>query len=165
VQAATEYWEARPWSHWDDSQPFEVAVSGPLTHTFEGCVFHTGDGRAGLALYFKPGALQMLMEMQARGQGDAATQLPAIAVTLDTTPAYAVEALASAGRVPRLPMPLKTGPEGISVPNPTEAVLLVAALRAVARLSPAQQEVLSTVVAGEAQMEVRVRAPAPRVRH
>jgi hypothetical protein len=44
-------------------------------------------------------------------------------------------------------------------------VLLVAALRAVARLSPEQQEVLSTVVAGEAQMEVRVRAPVPRVRH
>jgi hypothetical protein len=165
VQASTEYWEARPWTHWDDSQPFEVAVSGPLTHTFEGCVFHTGDGRAGLALYYKPGALQMLMEMQARGQGDAATQLPAIAVTLDTSPVYAVEALSAAGRVPRLPMPLKTGPDGISVPNPIEAVLLVAALRAVARLSPDQQEVLSTVVAGEAQMEVRVRAPAPRVRH
>ena len=75
------------------------------------------------------------------------------------------EALTAAGRVPRLPMPLKTSPEGISVPNATEAVLLVAALRAVARLSPTQQEVVSTVVAGDAQMEVRVRAPAPRVRH
>lgn len=165
VQAATEYWEARPWTHWDDSQPFEVAVSGPHVHTYEGCVFHTGDGRAGLALYFKPGALQVLMEMQARGQSEAANQLPAIAVTLDTSPLYAVEALSAAGRVPRLPMPLKTGPDGISVPGPVEALVLVAALRAVARLSPEQQEVLSTVVAGEAQMEVRVRAPAPRVRH
>jgi hypothetical protein len=165
VQAATEYWDARPWTHWDDSQPFEVAVSGPLVHTYEGCVFNTGDGRAGLALYAKPGALQMLMEMQARGQPEAANALPAIAVTLDTSPLYAVEALSAAGRVPRLPMPLKTGPEGISVPSPVEALLLVAALRAVARLSPDQQEVISTVVAGDAQMEVRVRAPAPRVRH
>ncbi len=165
VQAATEYWEARPWTHWDDSQPFEVVVTGPLTHTFEGCVFHMGDGRAGLALYFKPGALQMLMEMQARGQGDAATSLPAIAVTLDTSPAYAVDALTAAGRAPRLPLPLKTGPDGIGVPSPLESLVLVAALRAVARLSPTQQEVLSNVVAGDEQMQVRVRAPAPRVRH
>jgi hypothetical protein len=165
IEASTEFWGAKPWTHWDDSQPFEVAVSGPLTHTYEGCVFHTGDGRAGMALYFKPGALQVLMEMQARGQEQAANQLPAVAVTLDTSPAYAVEALAAAGRVPRLPMPLKTGPDGIGVPNPVEALVLVAALRAVARLSPEQQEVLSTVVAGDAQMEVRVRAPAPRVRH
>jgi hypothetical protein len=165
MEASTEYWNAKPWAYWDDSQPFEVAVSGPLVHTFEGCVFHTGDGRAGLALYFKPGALQVLMEMQARGQGEAANQLPAIAVTLDTSPAYVVETMAAAGRVPRLPMPLKTGPDGIGVPGPVEALVLVAALRAVARLSPEQQEVLSTVVAGDAQMEVRVRAPAPRVRH
>ena len=108
----------------------------------------------------------MLMEMQARGQADAATQLPRHRRHAGHVPLYAVEALSSAGRVPRLPMPLKTGPDGISVPNPMEAVLLVAALRAVARLSPAQQEVLSTVVAGGgAQMEVRVHAPAPRVRH
>nr|AHE14557.1 hypothetical protein asmbl_13 [uncultured bacterium] len=167
IEASTEFWEAKPWTHWDDSQPFEVAVSGPLTHahTYEGCVFHTGDGRAGLALYFKPGALQVLMEMQARGQEQAANQLPAVAVTLDTSPAYAVEALEAAGRVPRLPMPLKTGPDGIGVPGPVEALVLVAALRAVARLSPEQQEVLSTVVADDAQMEVRVRAPVPRVRH
>ncbi|MBZ4395735.1 hypothetical protein [Myxococcus sp. AS-1-15] len=165
VQAATEYWEARPWTHWDDSQPFEVAVSGPLTHTFEGCVFHTGDGRAGLALYFQPGALQQLMHMQAQGQAEAAQGLPAIAVTLDTTPAYAVEALSSAGRVPRLPMPLKTGAGGVGVPSTVEALLLVATLRAVARLGPEQQEVLSSVVAGDARMEVHVRAPKPRVRH
>ncbi|MCP3168838.1 hypothetical protein [Myxococcus qinghaiensis] len=165
VQAATEFWEARPWTYWDDSQPFEVAVSGPLNHTFEGCVFHMDDGRAGLALYFKPGALQMLMEMQARGQAEAAQELPAIAVTLDTTPAYAVEALTSAHRVPRLPMPLKTGKDGVGVPSSVEALLLVAALRAVARLSPEQQEVLSSVVAGDARMEVHVRAPTPRLRH
>ncbi|WP_141592783.1 MULTISPECIES: hypothetical protein [unclassified Myxococcus] len=165
VQASTEYWDARPWTHWDDSQPFEVAVTGPMNHTFEGCVFHMGDGRAGLALYFKPGALQMLMEMQARGQGDAATSLPAIAVTLDTSPSYAVDALTAAGRAPRLPLPLKTGPDGISVPSPLESLVLVASLRAVARLSPEQREVLSSVVAGDEQMQVRVRAPAPRVRH
>lgn len=165
VQAATEFWEAKPWTHWDDSQPFEVAVSGPLNHTFEGCVFHMGDGRAGLALYFKPGALQMLMEMQARGQAEAAQELPAIAVTLDTTPEYAVEALAAAHRVPRLPMPLKTGKDGVGVPSTVEALLLVAVLRAVARLSPEQQEVLSSVVAGDARMEVHVRAPTPRLRH
>ena len=165
VQAATEYWDAKPWTHWDDSQPFEVAVTGPLNHAFEGCVFHMGDGRAGLALYFKPGALQMLMEMQARGQGDDATSLPAIAVTLDTSPPYAVAALTAAGRAPRVPLPLKTGPEGIDVPSPLESLVLVAALRAVARLSPTQREVLSNVVAGDAQMQVRVRAPAPRVRN
>ncbi|WNZ62992.1 hypothetical protein QEG98_04105 [Myxococcus sp. MxC21-1] len=69
------------------------------------------------------------------------------------------------GRAPRLPLPLKTGPDGISVPSPLESLVLVASLRAVARLSPEQREVLSSVVAGDEQMQVRVRAPAPRVRH
>lgn len=165
VQAATEYWEARPWARWDDSQPFEVTVSGPLVHTFEGCVFHGEDGRAGLALYFQSGALQRLMEMQARGQAEAAQELPAIAVTLDTSPGYAVEALAAAKRVPRLPMPLKTGKEGVGMPSSVESLVLVAALRAVARLTPDQPEVLSSVVAGDARMEVLVRAPTPRLRH
>ena len=86
-------------------------------------------------------------------------------MTLDTSPAYAVEALAAANRAPRLPMPLKTGPQGIAVPAMVEALVLVAALRAVARLSPSQREAISTIVAGSEQMQVHVKAPAARVRH
>jgi hypothetical protein len=165
VQAATEFWEARPWTHWDDSQPFQIAVSGALSRTYEGSVFGGEDGGEGLALYEQAGALRVLMDLQGSGQSDAATQLPAIGVTLVARPAYAVEALAAAGRVPRLPLPLKTGPSGVSMPSLVEALVLVATLRAVARLDLTRREALSTVVAGDEQMVVRVLAPPPRVRN
>ncbi|RKH19073.1 hypothetical protein D7X74_07915 [Corallococcus sp. CA047B] len=165
VQAATEYWNAMPWTHWDDGQPFVVDVTGAHEHTYEGCVFHADDGLAGLALYERPGALARLLELQVHGQGEEAKALPAIAVSLEPSPAYAVEALSAAGRVPRLPLPIKSGPHGVSVPSSLESLILVAALRAVARLSPTQTEALSSMVAGEARMDVRVRAPAQRVRN
>ncbi|HEX8700859.1 MAG TPA: hypothetical protein VF815_18585 [Myxococcaceae bacterium] len=166
LQAATEFWEARPWSHWDDSQPFHVTISGPLNRTYEGSIFGGGEeGGEGLALYEQTGALKLLMDLQGRGQGNAASSLPAIGVTLDNRPDYAVAALAAAGRVPRLPLPLKTGPSGILVPSTVEALVLVATLRAVARLAPTRREALSTVVAGDAQMAVRVLAPPPRLRN
>ena len=75
------------------------------------------------------------------------------------------EAMAAAGRAPRLPLPLKTGPSGVSKPSLVEALVLVATLRAVARLDVTRREALSTVVAGEEQMAVRVLAPPPRVRN
>ncbi|HYH96468.1 hypothetical protein [Hyalangium sp.] len=165
VQAATEFWEARPWSHWDDSQPFHISISGALSRTYEGSVFGGEDGGEGIALYEQSGALRVLMDLQGSGQGEAANQLPAIGLTLDTRPEYAIHALSAAGRAPRLPLPLKTGPSGLSMPSPVEALVLVATLRAVARLDLNQREAISTVVAGEEQMSVRVVAPQPRLRH
>ncbi|RKH15215.1 hypothetical protein D7V97_00965 [Corallococcus sp. CA053C] len=165
VQASTEYWDAKPWLHWDDGQPFVVDVTGAHEHTYEGCVFYADDGLTGLALYERPGALAWLLELQVHGQTEEAKALPAIAVSLEATPAYAVDALAAAGRVPRLPLPLKSGPQGVSVPSSLEALILVAALRAVARVSPEQPVAISSMVAGEARMDVRVRAPPPRVRN
>jgi hypothetical protein len=165
VQAASEFWEARPWTHWDDTQPFQITVSGALSRTYEGSVFGGEDGGEGLALYEQSGALRVLMELQASGQSEVASHLPAIGVTLDSRPAYAIEALAAAGRVPRLPLPMKTGPSGLSKPSLVEALVLVATLRAVARLDLSRREALSTVVAGEEQMAVRVLAPPPRMRN
>lgn len=165
VQAGTEFWEARPWSHWDDSQPFHVTVSGPISRTYEGSIFGGEDGGEGLALYEQTGALKVLMDMQSQGKGEAATHLPAIGLTLDTRPSYAVDALAAAGRAPRLPLPMKTGPSGLTMPSPLEALVLVATLRAVARLDPSRREALSTVVAGTEEMAVRVLAPQPRMRN
>lgn len=165
VQAATEFYAAQPWRHWDDSQPFHISVSGALTRTYEGSVFGGEDGGEGLALYEQAGALKVLMDLQGSGKDAAASQLPAIGVTLDTRPEYAIQALAAAGRAPRLPLPLKTGPSGVSMPSLVEALVLVATLRAVARLDLTRREALSTVVAGEEQMSVRVLAPQPRVRN
>lgn len=165
VQAGSEFWEARPWSHWDDAQPFHITITGPLTRTYEGSIFGGEDGGEGLALYEQTGALKMLMDLQGRGRSEAATRLPAIGVTLDNRPSYAVDALAAAGRAPRLPLPLKTGPSGLSMPSPLEALVLVATLRAVARLDPNRREALSTVVSGTEQMSVRVIAPQPRLRN
>jgi hypothetical protein len=165
LQAAAEFWEARPWQRWDDAQPFAVHVSGPLTHTYEGSVFGQGEADVGLALYVQPGALRTLTDLQGHGHAEAARRLPAIAVTLDDKPAYATQALAAAGRVPRVPLPLKTGPGGIGLPSAVEVLVLVATLRAVARLTPEQREAVSQVVAEDGEMRVRVLAPAPRVRN
>ncbi|WP_224363695.1 hypothetical protein [Hyalangium versicolor] len=165
VQAGTEFWEARPWTHWDDSQPFHVTVTGPLSRTYEGSIFGGENGGEGIALYEQTGALKVLMDLQGSGHGDAATQLPAIGLTLDTRPSYAVAALAAAGRAPRLPLPLKTGPGGLSMPSPIEALVLVATLRGMARLDPNQREALSTIVSGTEQMVIRVVAPQPRMRN
>jgi len=165
VQAATEFWEARPWTHWDDSQPFHISISGALSRTYEGSVFGGEEGGEGLALYEQSGALKVLMDLQGSGKDAAASQLPAIGVTLDTRPEYAIQALAAAGRAPRLPLPLKTGPSGLSMPSLVEALVLVATLRAVARLDLTRREAVSTVVAGEEQMSVRVLAPQARVRN
>ncbi|GMU00676.1 hypothetical protein KH5H1_47960 [Corallococcus caeni] len=166
VQAATEFWDAMPWTHWDDSQAFVVEVTGAHEHTYEGCVFHGDDeGPSGLALYLSPGALGRLLELQVHGAEAEAKALPAITVSLEGRPAYAVEALSAAGRLPRLPLPVKAGPQGLAVPSSLEALILVAALRAVARLTPSQPEAISSMVAGDARMDVRVRAPAPRVRN
>ncbi|HET9449396.1 MAG TPA: hypothetical protein VFO83_00865 [Aggregicoccus sp.] len=165
LQAAAEFWEARPWQRWDDAQPFDVRVSGPLSHTYEGSVFGQGEQDVGLALYVQPGALRTLTDLQGHGHADAARRLPAIAVTLDDKPAYATEALAAAGRVPRVPLPLKTGPAGIGLPSAVEVLVLVATLRAVARLSPEQREAVSQVVAPDGEMRVRVLAPPPRVKN
>ena len=163
VEAATEFWEARPWTHWDDSQPFHISISGAFSRTYEGSVFGGEEGGEGLALYEQSGALKVLMELQ--GSGKDASQMPAIGVTLDTRPEYAIQALAAAGRAPRLPLPLKTGPAGLSMPSLVESLVLIATLRAVARLNLTQREAISTVVAGEEQMSVRVLAPQPRVRN
>ncbi|MHA7627729.1 hypothetical protein [Corallococcus sp. M7] len=166
VQAATEFWDAQPWTHWDDSQAFTVDVTGAHEHTYEGCVFHGEDeGPSGLALYLSPGSLGRLLELQVHGADKEAQALPAITVSLEARPTYAVDALSAAGRAPRLPLPVKAGPQGLSVPSSLESLILVAALRAVARLSPSQPEALSSMVAGDARMDVRVRAPAPRVRN
>jgi hypothetical protein len=51
------------------------------------------------------------------------------------------------------------------MPSLVEALVLVATLRAVARLDLTRREALSTVVAGDEQMVVRVLAPPPRVRN
>ena len=165
LQATAEFWEARPWQRWDDAQGFDVMVSGPLSHTFEGSVFGQGERDVGLALYLQPGALRTLTDLQGHGHAEAARRLPAIAVTLDDKPAYATEALAAAGRAARVPLPLKTGPQGIGLPSPVEVLVLVATLRAVARLSPEQREAVSQVVAEDGEMTVRVLAPPPRVKN
>ncbi len=165
VQAATEFWEARPWRQWDDSQPFHITVSGSHSGRYEGSVFGGEGGNEGIALYEQPGSLQRVMELQSQGREEAASALPAIGLTLDSRPAYAVEALAAAGRAPRLPLPLKTGPSGLTMPSTAEALVLVATLRALARVTPTQREALSTLAVGEQQMEVRVVAPQPRLLH
>jgi hypothetical protein len=165
LQATAEFWEARPWQRWDDAQPFDVRVSGPLSHTYEGSVFGQGEADVGLALYVQPGALRTLTDLQGHGHAEAARRLPAIAVTLDDKPAYATEALAAAGRPGRVPLPLKTGPQGIGLPSAVEVLVLVATLRAIARLTPEQREAVSQVVAEDGEMRVRVLAPAPRVKN
>ena len=162
VQAATEFWEARPWTHWDDSQPFQVTVSGAFSRAYEGSVFGGEEGGEGLALYEQSGALKVLMDLQ--GSGKDASQLPAIGVTLDTRPEYAIQALAAAGRGTRTAAAAQDGALGHLHALP--GGVAGAGGHAAGRRSPGstRREALSTVVAGRSRCRP-VLAPQPRVRN
>jgi hypothetical protein len=165
MQAVTEFWEAHPWVFWDDRQALDVTLSGDVERGYEGSVFGSSEQGFGLALYESRGAIKRLISLQEAGQAAEARRLPAIGVMLDDRPTYAVEALRTAGRVPRLPLPIKTGPTGPGVPRPEECLVLVAALRAVALLSPTLRDTQCEASAMGLRLLARVVAPPARVRH
>jgi hypothetical protein len=165
MQSATELWQGHPWVYWGDRQPLDVEFSGALSGSYEGVVFASKEQGYGLALYEERGAVRRLIALQEAGAAEEARALPAIAVMLDDKPAYAVEALETAGRVPRLPIPLKTGPAGLAVPSTIECLGLVAALRAVASLSDKVLHGSCDTSARGVEVSVQVTAPPARVRN
>jgi hypothetical protein len=165
MQVATEFWNAHPWVYWDERQPITFQFEGALEHVYEGSIFGSKEQGFGLALYEDKGALDQLLAMQTGGNVGAAKKLPASGVMLDDRPSYALEALAAAGQVPRLPIPIKTGSAGAAVPNPTECLALVAALRAASELSSAKREASCELAAHSTKLVVSVQAPQPRIRN
>lgn len=165
MQSATEFWNAHPWIFWDERQPIRFHFHGALEHVYEGSVFGSKEQGFGLALYEDQGALETLMEMHSHTGAMPARRLPAIGVMLDDRPAYAVEALAAAGQVPRLPIPIKTGESGAAVPAPAECIALVAALRSLGSLSVSVRTSRVEMSALGVALTVDVQAPPARVRN
>lgn len=165
MQSATEFWQGHPWVYWGDRQLLDVRFSGALSGSYEGVIFASKEQGYGLALYEERGAVQKLIALQEAGAGEEARALPAIAVMLDDKPAYAVEALERAGRVPRLPIPLKTSPAGLTVPSTVECLGLVATLRAVASLSDKVLQSSCDTAARGVEVSVHITAPPARVRN
>lgn len=165
LQAATEFWATHPWTFWTDRQPINVRIVGSLDNTFECSVFGNAEQGFGIALYEGVGGLEHFFELQQAGRVEQARLLPAIGLMLDDRPAYATAALAAAGRVPRLPIPIKSGPEGLSAPSTAECLALVATLRALASLGPTQLSAKSEAQSQDEQVRARVVAPPAIIRN
>lgn len=159
IHAATGFWNARPWATWRDDQPLAVTLTGAFEHQYEGSVFGEKGEGYGLALYEERGSLRALRLLQERGAHDEAQRLPGVGVLLDDKPEYAVRALQSAGQVPKVPLPVRSGPEGAGVPRPEQAVALIAALLAVAQLSSTARDAQAAIEIGEIVITARVVAP------
>ncbi len=159
IHACTELWKARPWLYWRDDQPIAVTVTGAAEATFEGSVFGSSSEGYGLALYEERGALKRLHQLQAEGRHEDARRLPAVGLLLDDKPEYAATALERAELVPKVPIPIRSGPSGPSLPRPEESLVLIAALHAVAQLSASVREATAEAEFNGAQLFVRVVAP------
>jgi hypothetical protein len=159
IHAATEFWNARPWTTWRDDQPLAVTLTGTFESSYEGSVFGEREEGYGLALYDDRGSLRRLRLLQESGAHDEARRLAGVGVLLDDKPEYAVRALQSAAQVPKVPIPVRSGPEGAGVPRAEEAVSLIAALLAVAQLSSTARDVQIGVDVGEIAVTARVVAP------
>lgn len=161
VEAATEFWNHKPWSYWRENQPLAIEVTGTLQREFEAALLGNAFQGFGLVLYPNAGDVKKLAELQTAGDFDAAKRLSGVALMLDDKPAYAVGALEQAGQLPRVPVLLRSGKAGPSLPTGAEALTLVGAVRAVAQLSPSKREAAVDCRLKEDEVRVIVRAPAP----
>lgn len=161
LDAAKLLWEAAPWAWWSEGQAIGFEVSGTLERRGEAALLGNAGVGYGLALYDEPGAIERIESLERAGDAQAARATPAIAVTLDEKPPYVVEALYQAGRLGRVPIPLKTGPAGLSAPDPEDALLLLAAMQAAAKLGPGELEPSAEVRLGGHSIRVVLRAPPP----
>lgn len=165
LQAATEFWAAHPWLFWTDRQPIAVQVTGHLDHAYECSVFGNAEQGFGVALYEGEGGLAQFFDLQQAGRVSEARLLPAIGLMLDDRPAYATDALLAAGRVPRLPVPIKSGPEGITAPSSAECLVLAATLQALAGMGPSLLNGRAQAQSQDEQVHVRVVAPTALIRN
>lgn len=161
VLAGAAFWRARPWRHWYNIQALDVEVSGALARRFEGSILGNGGQEYGVALYARKGALRRVSALVLEGRMEEAAYLPAIGVTMDDGPRYAVKALEDAFDLPRVPVPMKIRRGGAGPVAARELAVLAAALRAVAALTPAKLETTGEVVLGGTRTVARVRAPEP----
>ncbi len=165
LQAATEFWAAHPWLFWTDRQPINVRVTGQLNHTYECSVFGSAEQGFGIALYEGVGGLEQFFTFQQAGRVPEARLLPAIGLMLDDRPTYATDALVAAGRVPRLPIPIKSGPEGIAAPSTAECLVLAGTLQALAGMGPSLLNGRAEVQSQDEQVSVHVVAPTATIRN
>jgi hypothetical protein len=159
IEAATEFWNAQPWVLFGPEQPLELVFEGDLTQRCEAVMLQSDGQAQGLAVYEDKGAVARIHALQASGQAEEAKRLSGFAVVLEGRPAYAAEALAHAGKVPRLPLPVRSGRNGPSAPELAECVALGAALRALSRLD-AQGRATAEAAAGGMRVQASAVSPS-----
>lgn len=159
IHAGTAFWFARPWTTWRDDQPLAVTITGAVERVYEGSIFGERGQGYGLALYEEKGALKKLLQLQEQGRDEEARKLPGVGVLFDDKPEYACRALEAAGQVPRLPVPIRSGPEGANLPRPEETAVLAATLHAISQLSGAVREATAELETPGGVLRSQVRAP------
>lgn len=165
LEAAAEFWAAQPWTRRDEREPLTVRVTGAMEGVYEACVFAKPGQGMGLVLCEGEGGLEHFLALQRQGSWVEARRLPAIGVLLDDQPSFVTRALEAAGLVPRLPIPVKSGAEGISAPSLAECLALVAGLRACAKMGDGRPSAQSSVRCQKLSVSVQVAVPLTSLRH
>jgi hypothetical protein len=160
--ACAEFWKAEPWEFIGSDEPLSVTLTaGGRNRAAEASVMGAGGEEFGLALYDEPGSIERVAAAVAAGRFEAASRVPAIAVTFDAEPAWAAAAIEAAYGLPRLPSPIRIH-KGRPGPARSEDLhALAAVLEALVALSESDdlEPAEATVEASRRAVTARVALP------
>jgi len=160
--ACAELWRTRPWRVWHDEQPVEVVVTGHARRRYEASILGAAGEAFGVALYEKPGAVARVAAVVDAGRMDLARQEECIAVTLDSRPRFAAEALKAWTGVARVPVPIRLSGGQVAHASGLELAILAGAARAVAAIAPSRAlEATVPIDSRDGEVIVCARAPVP----
>lgn len=136
-------------------------MTGAIVHTFEASVMGNAGVEYGLALYYRRGDVVRLPRLLEAGRRAEATKIDTLVMALGEEPAFTAAALEDAIGLPRVPVPMRIEGGRTRPVTDEELLVLVAAVRAVAKLSPEMREATGEAAFDEMRTVARVRAPAP----
>ncbi|HTP30426.1 MAG TPA: SEC-C domain-containing protein, partial [Anaeromyxobacteraceae bacterium] len=157
LEAFAVFWKARPWERFngDDPLPITVALGGSVSGR-EASVMGMGGEQFGIALYEQPGSVRRMGELVDAGKFADVHKIPAVAVTIDPEPEYAVRAVKEAFGIPGVPVPMAIRKGRAQPASREDMVALAAALEAVAQLMPGGNEGRAAAEVGTLRCEARV---------
>lgn len=161
MQATAEFVGAAPWTHRSSDDPIAVTVTGPLAGRFEGSIMGGGGDEFGIALYTEPGTIARIVALVDGGRMRDAAHFDSIVVTIEDAPPLATEAVRAAFGVTAVPVPARVRKGKGAAVREEEALVLAAALRAAAALSPGLREATASVEVDGVCVGAHLAAPAP----
>ncbi len=150
--------DTRVWERFSDEDPVIVTVSGALDARYEASIMGGAGFEYGLALYSGRGAMRRVAAAMDRDDLAAARQEDCLAVTLDDKPRFAVKAIVEAFGLGAVPVAYSVRDGQLAAPSRAEMLVLGAAMRAVAELSP--EHPIISIEGGTEDLQVVAQAEA-----